>query len=33
VDPSFEAAMRASIQTSYADLERQTVTYLRQTYP
>ena len=33
VDPSFEAAMRASIQTTYADLERQTVAYLRQTYP
>ena len=33
VDPSFEAAMRASIQTNYADLERQTVAYLRQTYP
>jgi tetratricopeptide (TPR) repeat protein len=32
-DPSFEAAMRASIQTTYADLERQTVAYLRQTYP
>jgi tetratricopeptide (TPR) repeat protein len=32
-DPSFEAAMRASIQTNYADLERQTVAYLRQTYP
>lgn len=32
VDPSFEAAMRASIQTNYADLERQTVAYLRQTY-
>ena len=33
VDPSFEAAMRGSIQTNYADLERQIVAYLRQTYP
>jgi hypothetical protein len=32
-DPSFESAMRASLQTNYADLERQTVAYLRQTYP
>jgi hypothetical protein len=32
-DPSFESAMRASLQTNYSDLERQTVTYLRQTYP
>jgi predicted negative regulator of RcsB-dependent stress response len=32
-DPSFESAMRASLQTNYADLERQTVAYLQQTYP
>lgn len=31
-DPNFEAAMRAALQTNYADLERRTVAYLRQTY-
>jgi tetratricopeptide (TPR) repeat protein len=31
-DPSFESAMRASLQTNYSDLERQTVAYLRQSY-
>jgi len=32
VDPTFEAALRAALQTSYADLERKAVAYLRQTY-
>jgi len=32
MDPNFEAAMRVALQTSYADLERRTAAYLRQTY-
>jgi predicted negative regulator of RcsB-dependent stress response len=32
-DPTFESALRSALQTDYADLERQTVAYLRQTYP
>ena len=32
-DPSFEAALRASFQVKYVELERRTVDYLRQTYP
>jgi hypothetical protein len=31
-DSSFAAALRAALQTDYADLERQTATYLRETY-
>jgi tetratricopeptide (TPR) repeat protein len=32
IDPNFEGALRVGLQTDYADLERQTVAYLRQTY-
>lgn len=32
IDPNFEAALRAGLETDYANLERQTVEYLKQTY-
>jgi tetratricopeptide (TPR) repeat protein len=32
MDPNFESALRVALQIDYADLERQTVAYLRQTY-
>jgi hypothetical protein len=32
MDPNFESALRVALQNDYADLERQTAAYLRQTY-
>lgn len=32
IDANFEGALRVALQSDYADLERQTVAYLRQTY-
>lgn len=32
MDPNFESALRVALQNDYADLERQTVAYLRETY-